>query len=135
MSEDRVERRLAAILAADVAEIDAHAKFDAALGRCGGVAGDHLLLHLDSAAHRVDNAGKLDEEAVAGSLDDAPPMLGDLGIGEFTADRAQRRERALFVRAHQPRIAGDIDRQDRRQTPLDPLFAHLARPVPQGICG
>ena len=59
-------------------------------------------------------------------------MLGDFGIGEFTPNRTQRRERALLVLAHQPRIAGDIDRQNGRQPPLDPPFAHLARPVPQG---
>jgi hypothetical protein len=39
-----------AILDVDVAEIDAHAKFDAALWRCCGVAGDHLALHLDRTA-------------------------------------------------------------------------------------
>jgi hypothetical protein len=34
--------------------------------------------------------------------------------------------RALFVLAHQPRIAGDIDCQNGRQSSLDPPFAHLA---------
>jgi len=53
-------------------------------------------------------------------------MLSDFGIGEFTANRMQRRERALFVRAHQPRIAGDIGRQNGRQSSLDPRSAHLA---------
>ena len=97
-----------------------------------GVAGDHLALHLDRTAYRVDDAGELSKEAVAGRLDDATPMFGDFGIAEFAANRTQCRERALFVRAHQPRIAGDIDRQDRREAPLDPPFAHLARPVSQG---
>src|SRR6516164_6817910 len=91
-----------------------NAKFDAPLCRCCGVAGDHLPLQLDRAAHRVDDAGELDKQAVAGSFDDATPMLGDFGIAEFTANRAQRRERALFVLAHQPRVAGDIDGQDGR---------------------
>jgi len=110
-----------AVLDDDVADIDAHAKFDAPLCRCCGVAGDHLPLQLDRAAHRVDDAGELDKQAVAGSFDDATPMLGDFGIAEFTANRAQRRERALFVLAHQPRVAGDIDRQDGRQPSLDPF--------------
>src|SRR6202007_811019 len=100
-----------AILDDDVTDIDAHAKFDAALCRCRGAAGAHLPLPLDRTAHRVDDAGELDKQAVAGSLDDATPMLGDFGIAEFTANRTQCRERALFVLAHQPRIAGDIDRQ------------------------
>jgi hypothetical protein len=59
-------------------------------------------------------------------------MPSDLGIAEFTANRTERRQRALFVLAHQPRIAGDINRQNGRQLPLDPRFAHLARPVPRG---
>src|SRR6516162_1759165 len=100
-----------AILDDDVTDIDAHAKFDAALCRSCGVAGDHLALQLDRTAHRVDNAGKLRKEAVASRFDDAAAMLGDFGIAEFTANRTQCRERALFVLAHQPRIAGDIGRQ------------------------
>src|SRR5262249_6661466 len=91
-----------AILDDDVADIDPHAKFDAVPCRCGGVAGDHLALQLDRTAHRVDDAGELGKEAVAGGLDDATAMLGDFGIAELTANRPQRRERAFFVRAHQP---------------------------------
>jgi hypothetical protein len=74
------------------------------------------------------------EQPIADGLDDAAGMLGDFGIAEFTANRPQRRQGALFVRAHQPRIAGDIDRQNGRQSSLDPPFAHLARPVRQEIC-
>jgi len=123
-----------AILDDDVTDIDAHAKFDAPPCPCRGVAGDHLPLHLDRAAHRVDDAGELDKEAVAGRFDDATPMLSDFGIGEFPADRTQLRDRALLVLADQPRIAGDIDRQNGRQSSLDPPFTHLARLVPQEIC-
>src|SRR5262249_52883105 len=50
----------------DVADIDAHAKFDAMPCRCRGVAGDHLPLHLERTAYRVDDAGKLGEQSVAG---------------------------------------------------------------------
>jgi hypothetical protein len=49
-------------------------------GRDRGVAGDHLALQFDRAAHRVDDAGELDEEAVAGGLDDAAAVLGDLRL-------------------------------------------------------
>src|SRR6516164_5555680 len=97
--------------------------------RYGGVAGDHLPLHLDRTAHRVDDAGELGKEAVAGGFDDATPMLGDFGVAEFTANRTQCRERALFVLAHQPRIAGDIHRQNGRQSSLDPRFAHPGNPA------
>ena len=73
-----------AILDDDVPDIEAHAKFDAALCRCRGVAGDHLALKLDRAAHRVDDAGELDKEAVAGRLDDANPMLVSFGLSYGT---------------------------------------------------
>jgi len=46
--------------------IDAHAEFDAAPCRCRGVAGAHLPLQLDRTAHRVEEVGELDKEAVAG---------------------------------------------------------------------
>jgi len=37
-------------------------------------------LHLHRAAHRVDNAGKFCEQAVAGRLDDPAMVFGDLRI-------------------------------------------------------
>jgi len=42
----------------------------------GGALG-HRLLHLDRAAHRIDDAGKFDQHPVAGGLEDAPVALGD----------------------------------------------------------
>src|SRR6516162_3438573 len=118
-----------AILDDDVTDIDAHAKFDAPLCRCCGVAGGHLPLHLDRTAHRIDDAGELGKEAVAGSLDDATAMLGDFGVAEFTANCTQGREGALFVPTHQPRIARDIGSQYRRQPALDPISSHSGRPA------
>jgi hypothetical protein len=42
-------------------------------------------LYFDGAAHRVDYASKLDENAVAGALDDAPMMGGDGGINQIAS--------------------------------------------------
>jgi len=42
---------------------------------------------------------------------------------------------ALLIRAHQPRIADDIDRQNGRQPSLDPSSAHLAGQSHREICG
>ena len=50
-------------------------------------------------------------------------MFDDPGIDQFAPDRLQRRKRAFLVGPHQPRIADNIGGQDRRQPPLDPLFA------------
>jgi hypothetical protein len=54
-----------------VAEIDADAHFDAVVRTGGGVPLGHRLLHLDRAAHRIDDAGEFDQQPVAGGLDDA----------------------------------------------------------------
>ena len=45
--------------------------------------------------------GKFNEESVAGGFDDAAAMFPDLRIAELAADRPQRGERSLIVRAHE----------------------------------
>jgi hypothetical protein len=67
---DPVAIDIAAVLD-DVAEIDPHAELDALVGRHVDVSLRHLALHLDGAAHCIDNTRELDEEAVAGGLDNA----------------------------------------------------------------
>jgi hypothetical protein len=52
----------------DVAEMNADPELDAALGRHAGVSLGHAVLNFDGAVHRVDNAAKFDERAVAGAL-------------------------------------------------------------------
>ena len=82
----------------------------------------HCPLNVDGAAHRVDNAGKLNQQAVAGGLDDPPAMLVDFRVGDFAPDRLERKERSLFVLAHQPGIADDIGRQNCRQPAFGARF-------------
>ena len=96
-----------------IAEIDADAQFDAAVSPDAGVALGHRLLHRDRAADRIDDAGKLHQHAVAGGLDDAAPVLGDLRIEELMAQRLEAFERAFLVRPHQPRIPRHIGGEDR----------------------
>ena len=104
-----------AVLDNDVAEVHTDPESDPLFFRCPGIALDHLLLHGNRASDRFDDGRELDQNAIAGGLDDATAMLGDFGIDELTADRMQCRESTLFVRAHQPRIAGDISGQDRSE--------------------
>ena len=52
------------------------------------VALDHGVLHFEGAAHRVDDAAKLDDAAVAGALDDAAMVHGDCGVNQIAAQRA-----------------------------------------------
>jgi hypothetical protein len=61
----------------DIAEIDADAQFDAALRHNAGVPSGHRLLHRDRAAHRIDDASELHQQAIARGLDDAAVVLGD----------------------------------------------------------
>ncbi len=56
--------------------------------RSGGSAAlllGHRRLHLGRATQRVDDAGELDQEAVAGGLDDATLMAGDLRVDDLGA--------------------------------------------------
>ena len=112
---DTVAKDVAPI-ANDVAEIDADAELDPLFLRDLSIALGHPLLHFDSATHRIDNAGELNKQAIAGGFDDAPAMLLDLGIPQLAADRLQRCERTFLVRSHQSRIARDIGGQDRGKT-------------------
>jgi hypothetical protein len=65
-----------------------------------GVARGHVALHLDGAAHRIDDAGEFDEKAVAGGFDDAPVTLADPRVGDLMPPRSQPGERRLLVLAH-----------------------------------
>jgi hypothetical protein len=99
-----------------VAQIDADAQFDAVVRRDTRVPLGHRLLHRDRAAHRVDDARKFHKHAVAGGLDDAALVLGDLRIEELMAQRFEAFERAFLVRPHQPRIPRHIGGEDRGET-------------------
>ena len=111
----------------DVAEIDADAELDAPiLGHVRMALGGGLL-HLDGAAHGVDDASEFYQHAVAGGLDDAAAVFGDLRVDQLTAQGLEARERAFLVGAHEPAVAGYVGREDCRQSTLDAL-GH--RPLP-----
>jgi hypothetical protein len=57
-------------------------------------------------------------------------VLPDFRVDQFAPDRLQRHEGAFLILAHQPRITGDIGREDRRQPPLDASLRHYALPPP-----
>jgi hypothetical protein len=80
---DAVAHQIAVALLYYIAQMDADAKLDAALRRQTSVALDHAVLYLDGAAHGVDHAAELDEDAVAGALYSAPMMRGDGGIDQI----------------------------------------------------
>ena len=114
---DAVAHKIAVALLDDIAQMDADAELDAALGRQAGVALDHAVLHFDGAAHGVDDAAELDEAAVAGALDHAAVVHGDGRIDQIAAQRPQPRQDAIFVGAGEPAVADHIGDQDRRDFP------------------
>ena len=94
-----------------------NSKLNAALGRKAGVALNHAVLHLDGAAHGVDDAAELNETSVAGALHHAPVMHGDGRIDQIAAERPEPRQCAILVRAGKPTVSNHIGRQDRREFP------------------
>jgi hypothetical protein len=104
-------------------------ELDAAIFRNTVIAQRNFALQFHRGAHRVDDARELDEQPVTGSLDDAAVILGDLGVSDVAAQRGQRRVGPFLVRAHQPRVVGDVGHQDRRQPPLDPLSPGVHDPM------
>ena len=66
----------------DIADMDTDPEFDSDILRDYGVLRGHGTLDFDRAARRINGAGELHQHAVAGGLDDAPPMGGYRGINE-----------------------------------------------------
>ena len=83
-----------------LAEIDAHAKPDAALLRHLRLAVDHPALDLHGAADGIHHARKLRQEAVAGVFHNAPAVLRDLWIDQFAEVALEPFVGSLLVRPH-----------------------------------
>jgi hypothetical protein len=66
------------------------------------VAQAHFALQFDCAAHRIDNACKLDQQTVASGFDDAAMVLSDLRIDQLPSQHLQAFKRAFLVGSHQP---------------------------------
>jgi hypothetical protein len=82
---DAITHEIAVSLLDDVAEVDADAELDPALGRQARIALDHAVLHFNRAAHGVNHTAELDDAAVAGALNDAPVMGVDGWIDQIAA--------------------------------------------------
>ena len=114
----------------DVADVDAEAKFEAVFGGHARIAIDHSPLHVDRAANGIDHTGKLEQQTIAGRLDNPAAKFGDLGVDQVAPVRLQRRERAAFVLLHETGIARHIGRDDCCQSTLVPRH-----PLPSAEAG
>jgi hypothetical protein len=83
----------------DVSHMDADTKFDAPVRWDLGIPFGHAVLHFGRTTQGVDDARELDQQAVAGGLDEATLVLGDLWIEKIAAQRFEAFERAFLVRA------------------------------------
>src|SRR5215475_13343291 len=112
----------------DVAYVQTNPKLDTPLWRNLHIALGHLPLDIDSTAYAVDDAGKLDQHAVARRLDNASTVFRDLGIDDRASVTLEYGQCAFFIQAHQPRIARDVPRKNGRKAALDPLSTQGASP-------
>lgn len=112
----------------DLANIDTDSESDPMGGVA--VAFRHFLLHRHRAGHGINNAGELDQHAIARRLDDAAVIRRNRGIDDLAAVRFQGCERADLISAHQSRVARDIGCKDGCKPALDPRLGHLVRSGP-----
>ena len=75
------------------------------------VAFRHQRLHRDRGLDGADDAGKLQQEAVAGVLHEPAAMIEDDRV-DRGAMRLERGVRPRLVGAHHARIAGDVSADD-----------------------
>jgi hypothetical protein len=67
---------------------------------------------------------EFDEHSIPGGLDDAAAVFGNLRVAQLAPDRAQGGESALFVRLHQPRVTGNVSRENRGEPAFDTIGVH-----------
>ncbi len=106
-----------------VAEVQSDPEHDGGvLG--GGVLGlipiglGHRLLELNGRAQGVHGAGKLDQSAIAGQLDQPPTVACQHRLETLFAMFPQASERAALVPAHQPGVADHVHCHDGSQPAL-----------------
>ena len=98
-----------------IAEMDADTNTQAALfGRLGRAAFERAL-HRERRVHCAARALEEREHRVARHVDDAPGMRLDLAPKK-RARLVERRDRGAGIGGHQPRVAGDIGGENRRQS-------------------
>src|SRR5690606_20165038 len=83
----------------DVTDIDSDAELDALLGRHVGIAPAHPVLDRDRALHGIDDARELDQDTIAGRLDDTAVELREPRVDRLDAMSLQGRQGADLVGA------------------------------------
>jgi len=110
------EEEAAVALLDHIAEMDADAQFNAPLGWKTGIALDHAVLHLDGAANGVDDASKLNENAITCAFDNTSVMQRDGRVEQIAAERTQPRKHSLLDGSGEFAVSGYV-----RSRPLSRL--------------
>ena len=93
--------------------MNADSKVDAAVVGHAGVALGHAVLHFDRASDRVDDAAKLDEDAVAGALEHTPVVDCDRWVDQIAAQSPKPRQSAILVGADEAAKSDNVGSHDR----------------------
>jgi hypothetical protein len=88
------------VLDDDVANVYTDAQFDVSALRYRCIALDHASLDLNGAAGGIHGTCELNQDAIAGSLDDAAAIISDLWFQELAPMSIEPRKRALLVGSH-----------------------------------
>ena len=91
-------------------------------------------------AQGVDDAGELDQEAIAQELDQAAPVARDQRLDHVLSKIAQARQGPRLIGAHQAGVTNQVGNEDRSQTSFQrtsPPAGRLAgaRPRIHGLRG
>src|SRR5262245_26490245 len=76
------------------------------------------FLYRLGAAHRLNSAGELDQEAVADGLEKPSSVFGDLWLDHVGPQSLELRQRARLVAADELRVADHVGHQDRGKAAL-----------------
>ncbi len=85
------------------------------------------MLHVQGAAHGIDDACELGQPTVAHQLDGAAAMGGNHGIDQLLPERTKPGHRAFLVRGREPAIASHIAGENRGQPGIRPRHSGLYR--------
>src|SRR5689334_25439374 len=104
--------------------MDAHAQFYALVLRNFCIAFGHAALNLNSVTRGINDAGKFNQNSVAGPFDDTTPVFGNLWFPEFAPDGVDSCKSSFFVSAHKPAVTDNVTSKNGCQPPFGPRIGH-----------
>ena len=112
----------------NVSVMNADAEFDPGIGFLMSVARGDRALNFGGGLHRLGDAGKLREDAVAERFDDAAGPGADDRVYDVISQVLEALQRAVFVAADELRKARDVGHEDHCQSAAD-IFRWSSKPL------